>query len=88
MLVVSQILCQHNLYACFICIFTVGLGSPANLFSYWAQKYVQPALFKHLRISLLYVREGFTNYEALHYLCVVLLMVPISSNTCIFHSVH
>jgi len=70
MLVVSQILCQHNLYACFICIVTVGLGRPANLFSYWAQKYVQPVLFKHLRIGLLYVREGLKNYEALHCLCV------------------
>jgi hypothetical protein len=54
------------LYPCLICIVTVGLGRPANLFSRWAQKYVQPALFKHLRIGLLYVRKGFTNYEALH----------------------
>jgi hypothetical protein len=53
MLVVSQIL-----YSCCICIVTVGLGRPPNLFSQWAQKCVQPALSNHLRIGLLYVPEG------------------------------
>jgi hypothetical protein len=53
MLVVFQIFCQHILNACFICIVTVGLGRPANLFWHWAQKYFQPALSKHLRIVLL-----------------------------------
>jgi hypothetical protein len=70
MLVVSQILYQHIFYACFICIVTVGLGRAANLFSHWAQKYVQPALSKHLRTDLQSVREGLNNYEALHCLCV------------------